>query len=82
MAEDLVACRSMEGERLQDWLDQVAPYDMPADTVSPIMTCYVFVTAMDGSSIRFSNMKKRASAVSAIRSGDDVVIPLMRIGYF
>jgi len=82
MAEDLAACRSMEGQRLKDWLDQVAPYDMSADIVSPIMTCYELITAMVESSIRFSHMKTRASAVSAMRSGDEVVIPLLRIGYF
>ena len=82
MAADLADCRSMEGQRLQDWLDQVAPYDMTTDITSPILTCYEFVEAMEESSIRFSHKKTRASAVSAMRSGDEVVIPLLRIGYF
>ena len=82
MAADLADCRSMEGQRLQEWLDQVAPYDMTTDITSPILTCYEFVEAMEESSIRFSHKKTRASAVSAMRSGDEVVIPLLRIGYF
>jgi len=82
MAEDLVACRSMTDQRLQNWLDQVTPYDMSADIVSPILTNYELVKAMNDSTIRFAHMMTRTSAVSAMRSGDAIVVPLMRIGYF